>query len=1023
MVKTYNELTRVQLPAVLHLVKLGYKYFSYKQNKQDIDTETNIFVPECKRQFLKLNPEATDSDFEKEFKDIKLELGYNDLGRSFFNRIQGTSNSNYKFIDWENFNNNSFKIAIEVPCINGEEEFRPDITVFINGLPLSYIEVKQPNAIRDKTTGMKSEFNRMTVRFKNQKFRKFHNITQLICFSDNMPYADDEGQQMQGSYYATTSLGKAIFNSMHEERYGELVDRIGTISDQQINEVLKDANKIVLKNSPEFKTNCKNETPMNMFLTSMYDRQRLQFFLRFGMTYVDTKDKNGNEVLQKHIMRYPQFFATRAVADKINEGVKKGVIWHTQGSGKTALAFFNIRYLRYLFQKKNIIPRFYFVVDRLDLATQASKAFKERGLKVKLISNKRQLNKPFSEDISVVNIQKVNEDTDLTNKSGYDLNTQNIYFIDEAHRSYNEKGSYLPNLYNADKKSIKIALTGTPLINIDHKGKKTSRATTKEIFGDYIHKYYYNQSIQDGYTLRLMREEIETSYKHKLRDILNGLSGNVEKGSLNKRLLYSNPKFVSPMLDYILDDFVKSRDIFGDQTIGGMIVAQSSEQAREMYKEFQERQRSGKTKLTASLILSDKDDKETRGEEVEDFKKGKTDLLIVYNMLLTGFNAPRLKKLYLGRMIKAHNLLQALTRVNRPYKDFRMGYIVDFANISKEFDKTNHAYFEELNSEYNSDLTDEKAENIYGSLFVPAHEIEDSLNQATIILSQYDTGNLENFSQQVSETPEKKDLLELKNTLEKLKEYYNISRLMSYTDLTEKIKAVEVPKLLKIVSDRLMTLNLIFNAKDDSSDQLLEMAMNKMDFSFKKVGEVELQLAANDFVEKQRQAASALGHNWDQKDPEWISLYEEFTRVLEKQHIGEMTTADTKLNTTALDRIIKRINNLNAKNRRLATAFNGDKKFARTYKYVIYKKKGIAPSSVAEEPVLYKVMKKSKDKIDNEVSKNQNMVVNKAYFNNEAIQSIRQSSREENTKIPVPEVKEVSSLLTEEYDKEYQGVD
>lgn len=498
MAKTYNELTRVQLPAVLHLVKMGYKYFSYKQNKQYIDPETNIFVSEFRKQFLKLNPEAVNSDFEKEFKDIKLELGYNDLGRSFFNRIQGTSNSNYKFVDWENFSNNSFKIAIEVPCINGEEEFRPDITVFINGLPLSYIEVKQPNAIRDKTTGMKSEFNRMTVRFKNQKFRKFHNITQLICFSDNMPYADDEGQQLQGSYYATTSLGKAIFNSMHEERYGELVDRIGTISGQQINEVLKDANKIVLKNSPEFKTNCQNETPMNKFLTSMYDRQRLQFFLRFGMTYVDTKDKNGNEVLQKHIMRYPQFFATRAVADKINEGVKKGVIWHTQGSGKTALAFFNIRYLRYLFQKKNIIPRFYFVVDRLDLATQASKAFKERGLKVKLISNKRQLNKPFSEDIAVVNIQKVNEDTDLTNKSGYDLNTQNIYFIDEAHRSYNEKGSYLPNLYNADKKSIKIALTGTPLINIDHKGKKTSRATTKEIFGDYIHKYYYNQSIQDG---------------------------------------------------------------------------------------------------------------------------------------------------------------------------------------------------------------------------------------------------------------------------------------------------------------------------------------------------------------------------------------------------------------------------------------------------------------------------------------------------------------------------------------------
>lgn len=88
-------------------------------------------------------------------------------------------------------------MAIEVPCINGEEEFRPDITIFINGLPLTYIEVKQPNAIRDGMTGMKSEFERMGTRFRNKKYRAFHNITQLIAFSDNMDYADDDGQQMQ----------------------------------------------------------------------------------------------------------------------------------------------------------------------------------------------------------------------------------------------------------------------------------------------------------------------------------------------------------------------------------------------------------------------------------------------------------------------------------------------------------------------------------------------------------------------------------------------------------------------------------------------------------------------------------------------------------------------------------------------------------------------------------------------------------------------------------------------------------
>nr|WP_275548886.1 DEAD/DEAH box helicase family protein [Ligilactobacillus salivarius] len=719
-------------------------------------------------------------------------------------------------------------------------------------------------------------------------------------------------------------------------------------------------------------------------------------------------------------MRYPQYFATRKISEKIDEGMKKGVIWHTQGSGKTALAYFNVRYLKYKFQQKQLIPRFYFVVDRLDLATQASKEFRKRGLTVKLISSKKQLNEAFAEDIAVVNIQKVNEDTDLTNKSGYALNTQNVYFIDEAHRSYNERGSYLPNLYNTDKNSIKIALTGTPLISVDGKNSKKSRATTREIFGDYIHKYYYNQSIEDGYTLRLLREEIATSYKKKLFDVLSSISGEVEKGSLDKTTLYSHPHFVTPMLEYILNDFTKSRDIYDDQTIGGMIVSQSSAQAREIYKQFMNKREQGETTLTASLILSDEDDKETRAKEVDDFKSGKTDFLIVYNMLLTGFDAPRLKKLYLGRMIKAHNLLQTLTRVNRPYKDFRMGYIVDFANISREFDKTNHAYFEELNQEYNKDTTDEELQNIYGSLFVPSAEIEASLKKAEIVLAEYTTDNLEQFSQEVNETPEKKDLLELAKTLKELKQYYNISRLMGYTDLTDQIRNLDVAKLLTVVTNRIATLNLLANARDDSSEKLLKLAMNKMDFSFKKVGEVELELAANDFMERQRKAATGLGHNWDQTDPEWISLYDEFTRILQRQHIGELSAKETKINTTALDKVIIQINNLNARNRKIATAFSGDYKYARAYKHVIYSQKQQMPTSVREEPGLYRVMLRAKTDIDDKVAKNQSMVENQGYFTNESIATIRNSSRQEQVKIAPTQVKTVSQLLTDEYEKELE---
>lgn len=992
MSKSFNELSRVQLPAVLHLIRLEYKYLSYKENKDKFDLDDNIIVPIFKEQFLNLNPEASKEDFEKEYQDIKLELNFDDLGQSFFNRLQGKGNSQYRLIDWENFDSNSFHVAIEVPCINGEEEFRPDITIFINGLPLTYIEVKQPNAIRDGMTGMKSEFERMGTRFRNKKYRAFHNITQLIAFSDNMDYADDDGQQMQGSYYATTSLGKAVFNSMHEERYGELVDQIGTLSEEDVDYVLKDANKIVLKNTAEFKSNCDPNTPLNRFLTSIYTKDRLAFFLRFGIVYVDATTKDGKPTIQKHIMRYPQYFATRKISEKIDEGMKKGVIWHTQGSGKTALAYFNVRYLKYKFQQKQLIPRFYFVVDRLDLATQASKEFRKRGLTVKLISSKKQLNEAFAEDIAVVNIQKVNEDTDLTNKSGYALNTQNVYFIDEAHRSYNERGSYLPNLYNADKNSIKIALTGTPLISVDGKNSKKSRATTREIFGDYIHKYYYNQSIEDGYTLRLLREEIATSYKKKLFDVLSSISGEVEKGSLDKTTLYSHPHFITPMLEYILNDFTKSRDIYDDQTIGGMIVSQSSAQAREIYKQFMNKREQGETTLTASLILSDEDDKETRAKEVDDFKSGKTDFLIVYNMLLTGFDAPRLK----------------------------MGYIVDFANISREFDKTNHAYFEELNQEYNKDTTDEELQNIYGSLFVPSAEIEASLKKAEIVLAEYTTDNLEQFSQEVNETPEKKDLLELAKTLKELKQYYNISRLMGYTDLTDQIRNLDVAKLLTVVTNRIATLNLLANARDDSSEKLLKLAMNKMDFSFKKVGEVELELAANDFMERQRKAATGLGHNWDQTDPEWISLYDEFTRILQRQHIGELSAKETKINTTALDKVIIQINNLNARNRKIATAFSGDYKYARAYKHVIYSQKQQMPTSVREEPGLYRVMLRAKTDIDDKVAKNQSMVENQGYFTNESIATIRNSSRQEQVKIAPTQVKTVSQLLTDEYEKELE---
>ena len=1014
--KDFSELTRVQIPAALHLMRLGYTYLPRNSKKMiERDPDTNILVSVFKEQFLKFNNYLTEEDFERELANIKLELDQNDLGRSFFRRLQGQEDTVY--IDWENPEANTFHLALEVTCKNGQDEFRPDIVVFINGLPLSYIEVKQPNAIRDGKTGIQSEQDRTRQRFENRKFRRFNNITQLIALSDNLPYISGQGQQKQGSYYGSNAYSKTKFNAFKEEREADFLNSIVPLREEQIDFVLEDMKRFALKSQPEFTTNLQPDTPCNTFLSSLYQKERLLFMLRFGLVYVEEESKEGQIQLQKHVMRYPQYFATRAIAETIAKGVKKGVIWHTQGSGKTALAYFNIRYLTHYFSKQGIVPQFYFVVDRLDLADQAFKEFTKRGLKVKRINNSRELNqKQDGYDVAVVNIQKFKDDSDLTDRSGYDLNRQNIYFIDEAHRSYNERGSYLPNLYQADTNAIKIALTGTPLITYKKDGKtKESHATTRDIFGDYIHKYYYNQSIDDGFTLRLMREDIKTSYKDNLRAI----NEEIQRGDLSKEDIFAHPHYVEPMLDFILEDFNRARDlVFDDQSIGGMIVCDSSKQARELEKQLEERRKAGTTNLTSALILHDEGDKEEKKEKVDAYKEGKIDLIIVYSMLLTGFDAPRLKRLYLGRKIKAHNLLQTLTRVNRPYKDYIFGYVIDFADISKEFDKTNRAYLEELNQEYDITLTGENGEDVFGSLFVPADEIAQELSKTEQILMDYPTGNLEYFSQVINDIKDRKQLNDLRKALESIKQYYNVARLLGYEHLLQEIDINQIAILLNILSRRLLTLSLIDKPDEFSSRTLLNLAMSETSFSFIKIAEEELRLAANDLEDWRRRVGSGINKQIDEKDPEWVSLYEEFQRIMKKHLIhGQegFTMENIKETQKAYEKLFADVESYHSRMRRLSMNFDGDIMAARSYKHVTNS------AMVRDFPAIYYVIKDSKVKLDQKIGQNQGILENEGYLKRLIEEEITHGvlDSQSDRRLSMQDVDRVVESLFEEYEREY----
>lgn len=534
MTGRFTELTRVQMPAIMHLTRLGYTYTGKIRDSQagDVyDPDTNILIKVFKEQFEKLNPDKKDT-FNQVLKDIKIELDNDDLGKSFYNRLVSVSPS--KLIDFDHPNNNIYHCTAEFTCRRDEDEFRPDITLFINGLPISFIEVKKPN----NAGGMLAESNRMNnQRFPNKKFRRFINITQLMLFSNNMEY-DTEGGivPIQGVFYCTGSRNKSSFNCFREEnKGGEKVAPYNAeypykaIDPLVEKRVLTDFNCQVIHTSAEYQTNLNTNSPTNRVLTSMCSPERLLFLIKYGIAYVKfEKEENGKIVSidQKHIMRYQQMFAALSVKEQLAEGKKSGVIWHTQGSGKTALSYYMNKVLTDYFATVNKVPKFYFIVDRLDLLKQASQEFAARGLEVKTANSRKELMDQFKDnsslvgtsgkpEITVVNIQRFAEDKEKVRINSYSTNLQRIFIIDEAHRGYNPKGSFLANLFDADPDSIKIALTGTPLL-------KAERASWK-VFGNYFHTYYYDKSIQDGYTLKIIREDIETSYREKLFDVYNRL--------------------------------------------------------------------------------------------------------------------------------------------------------------------------------------------------------------------------------------------------------------------------------------------------------------------------------------------------------------------------------------------------------------------------------------------------------------------------------------------------------------------
>ncbi|WP_238409996.1 DEAD/DEAH box helicase family protein [Helicobacter pylori] len=598
----------------------------------------------------------------------------------------------------------------------------------------------------------------------------------------------------------------------------------------------------------------------------------------------------------------------------------KGIIWHTQGSGKTALTYHLTKLIRDFFSPLNKKTKFYFIVDRLDLLEQAKNEFSKRGLCVHEAENKEDLSQKLknssvfegpqgNDEIIVVNIQKFkapneekapNEDpssapkeiiskTELqeATKDSHDL--QRVFIIDEAHRSYDPKGCFYANLIECDKTAIKIALTGTPLLEDNAQDK-----ATKKTFGNYLHTYSCAESIKDRHTLKLQLEIIEKSYKEKLQEIYRLLqeSITIEDIEVKKEVIFNHERYIKEMLFYIIRDLLSFRLGNNDENLKAMVVCFSSAQAKLanlFFNEIQEKvlQENPNLRilkqLQSSLILHDEQEVK---EKIYSFKHEDTDIVFVFNMLLTGFDLPSLKRLYIHRELKDHNLLQALARVNRPYNNMSFGYLIDFVGIKENYDKTTDDYLKELNR-FNQ--SDSNIKDNLKDMFADREVLEKDIKNAYDDLFNYPIDNIEDMTSAIVSISGMSELLKVSHAINTLKERYNLIRTSNDEKILSLKEKMDIEKISKISSmlgkkaKQLHALKNINEPKNPNDLMILEDLIALLDFKIEFKESKELRFKEKEEISaKYKQAKEMLEKIPDKQDKEVQKISKELSKLIQE---------------------------------------------------------------------------------------------------------------------------------------------
>ena len=715
-----DELSKVELPALEQLQSLGWLYVEGAELSPDETNERSSFKDVVLEKRLaasikRINPWINDENLRKVVRDL-TKIPYSNLieaNEAIWTRInqcvsvmqdlgKGNKGQTVHIINFEDPDKNEFLCTNQFKVSGVNQNIIPDIVLFVNGLPLAVIECKSPYTTNPMAAG----------------------IDQLLRYANRRNASDEEGAEKLFHY-------NLMMVSTHRSKA-----RVGTITSRKEHFLeWKDPYPLSVEQVDAA------EGSQDILIAGLFSKTN---FLDILQNFTVFEPVDGRTI--KKMPRYQQFRAVHKTIERIKSGKgrkeKSGVIWHTQGSGKSlTMVFLSIK------MRRDPDLRGYKLVlltDRIQLDNQLNRTFTntqgETIHRADSVKKLKELLAKDSSDIVTAMVQKFQESADDSGFSILNESNKIIVLTDEAHRT--QYGTLGAAMNTALPNAPRIAFTGTPLI-------KTRKTTNT--FGPYIDTYTIEQAVKDGATIQILYEGREPKVR-VTGDSLDSLFDEYfadrtddEKARIKRRFGTDQAVLEAPQrIRRVCIDINKHyRERIRPNGFKAMIVT-SSRNAAIIYKEQLDKLEAPQS---AVIISSDHNDEKRFWEhtdstkhkrQIEDFKKplgtgeGQSELsfLIVKDMLLTGFDAPIAQVMYLDSKLTDHTLLQAIARVNRTHKNKFRGYIVDYYGLSD--------YLTEALDMFTTD-------DVRGALIELKDEIPKLKNAHTRVLKHFEGLDLDDF--------------------------------------------------------------------------------------------------------------------------------------------------------------------------------------------------------------------------------------------------------------------------------------